>query len=189
MNRSTISAVIVAAAFLTIISTKNEAQAQLPTQVTNTYAAKFICGVQKDGGINDMPDAQPGRYSSKINVHNNTGVLVKFRKKIILLKGGQVAIDPQAKLMHDGLKSDQAMEVVCKNIYEHLHIQFNPPPYIEGFVIFEVLQPFHTTAAPPDPLDVEGIYTYKGDMPGTTGSGVSIAVVVFPAKSNKHPLP
>ena len=50
------------------------AQDVVPTgTVTNTYAAKFICGVQKDPSIIIVPDAQAGHYSTKINVHNNTG--------------------------------------------------------------------------------------------------------------------
>src|SRR5689334_17274542 len=69
------------------------AQAQTGT-VTNTYAAKFICGVQKDPSIIIVPDAQAGHYSSKINVHNNTGIDIKFRKKVIQLKGGQVPTAP-----------------------------------------------------------------------------------------------
>ena len=53
----------------------------IPTYtVTNTYAAKFICGVQPDASIKIVPDAQAGHYSSKINVHNNSGLPIKFRK-------------------------------------------------------------------------------------------------------------
>ncbi|HEY0323693.1 MAG TPA: hypothetical protein VGC66_22250 [Pyrinomonadaceae bacterium] len=165
-------------------------------QVTNTYAAKFICGVQKDTAITAVVDAQAGRYATKINVHNNTGITINFRKKIIQLRGGESATDPQKKLL-EALKPDQAMEVVCLDIYKLLSIPVNnqlPPPYIEGFVILEVYFPtLSDSSIPQDPLDVEGIYTYKGDLPATpttpaSGSGVSIEVVVFPAKSNKHPL-
>jgi hypothetical protein len=200
MKKAPTIVVIVAAAFLTIISTNHVAWAQKnpngvpPAQVTNTYAAKFICGVQKDGAVTSIPEAQAGRYSSKINVHNNTGVTITFRKKIInLTGGGQKKIEP-VRLDPESLRPDWAMEVVCRDIYNHL--QAVPPPgdaprYIEGFVIFEVLQPFHTPTPPPDPLDVEGIYTYRGDIPNNNtvvNNGVSIAVVVYPAKSNIHPL-
>ena len=136
--------------------------------VTNTYAAKFICGVQPDASIKIMPDAQAGHYSSKINVHNNTGLDIKFRKKVIRLKGGQVPTPPAWTKFHS-LKSDWAMEVVCRDIYAHLNIPIYPqvdviPPYIEGFVIFEVVfaNPIPTgTVIPDDPLDIEGIYTYR----------------------------
>jgi len=160
-------------------------------QVTTTYAAKFICGVQQDGGFTSVPETQAGRYSTKVNVHNNTGITIQFRKKIIPLRGGQAPTDPKAKV-YEALKSDQAMEVVCRDIYKHLGIPINsqtPPPYIEGFVILEVYFP-PTVMAPPDPLDVEGVYTYRGDLPvgtaGSTNNGASIAVVVYPAKNNSH---
>jgi hypothetical protein len=160
-------------------------------QSTSTYAAKFVCGVQPDDNIKSMPDAQPGRYSTKINVHNNTGNQIRFRKKIIPLSGGQVPTDPKFKKL-EALTEDQAMEVVCKDIYSHLNIPIKKsiPPYIEGFVILEVYYyPSFEKPSPPDPLDVVGIYTYKGDLPlgaAPKGSGVSIEVVVYPAKNNSH---
>ena len=196
MKKASAVTALVAAAFLAV-SSGREARAQGPVpvpppQVTNTYAAKFICGVQLESAITFVPDAQAGRYATKINVHNNTGVLIRFRKKVIQLRGGQVPTEPQAKLDIESLRPDWAMEVVCRDIYQHLNIPINPqvpPPFIEGFVILEVVQPFHTPAPPPDPLDVVGVYTYRGDLPGTTGgSGASIDVEVYPAKSNKHVL-
>jgi len=163
-------------------------RAQQPPLVTNSYAAKFICGTQGDANINSAPDAQPGRYSTKINVHNNTGIDIKFRKKAIQLKGGQVPTEPAFKRI-EGLPPDWAMEVVCRDIYGHLNIPITPnqpPPYIEGFIIFEVFFPQPLPAnVPDDPLDVEGIYTYSG--PPFT-QGVSIDVTVFPAKRNRYPL-
>jgi hypothetical protein len=180
------------------------AQAQLKTiptdqilpQITNTYAAKFICGVQQDRDITHVLDAQAGRYSTKINVHNNTGVRINFRKKIILLRGGEVPTNPTDNKPLERLDEDQAMEVVCLDIYKLLNIPLvngQIPRYIEGFVILEVYHEPKTLMPPADPLDVEGIYTYRGELPGTpmlspSDSGVSIAVVVFPAKSNGHPL-
>lgn len=80
-------------------------QAQTPPTVTNTYAAKFICGVQQDTNISSAPDAQPGRYSTKTNVHNNTGIDIRFRKKVIQLKGGQVPTEPSFRKI-EGLRPD-----------------------------------------------------------------------------------
>ena len=167
--------------------------APVPTlTVTNTYAAKFICGVQPEASIKVMPDAQAGHYSTKINVHNNTGIDIKFRKKIIPLKGGQVPTPP-AWMKFEGLRSDWALEVVCRDIYNHLGIAIYPqvdviPPYIEGFVIFEVVfsNPL-PTSVPDDPLDIEGIYTYRAEPAGT--DAVSIDVEVFPAKRNRYVIP
>lgn len=165
------------------------AQAQFPT-VTHTYAAKFICGVQRDASLLAVPDAQAGHYSSKINVHNNTGVTIQFRKKVIQLKGGQIPIEPQFK-KNEALRSDWAMEVVCRDIYGHLGIQIPPqvdaiPPYIEGFVIFEVFWPQVPANLPEDPLDVAGIYTYRAEPVGT--DAVSIDITVYPMKRNRYPL-
>ncbi len=179
------SLLIALACVLGLLFAAAPAKAQQPT-VTNNYAAKFICGVVPEVGANAVYDAQPGRYSTKINVHNNTGIDIRFRKKVIQLKGGQQPTPPSFRRI-EGLGPDWAMEVVCRDIYSHLNIVLvpnQPPPYIEGFVILEVIfqQPF-PSPLPLDPLDVEGVYTYYG--PPFT-QGVSIDVEVFPAKSNSH---
>ena len=180
---------LLAAASLLI--TGATAEAQNPATVTDTYAAKFICGVQKDPNIALVPDAQAGNYSTKINVHNNTGITINFRKKVIQLKGGQVPTAPQFRI-DENLGPDWALEVVCRDIYNHLNIPIPPnpnvpyPPYIEGFLIFEVFYQQLPASPPIDPLDVEGIYTYRAEPAGT--DAVSIDVEVFPVKRNKHPL-
>ena len=180
------------ACIIGLLLTSVTVMAQNTGTVTNTYAAKFICGVQKDPSTIIVPDAQAGHYSSKINVHNNTGIGIKFRKKIIRLKGGQVPTAP-AWMKLEGLNPDWAMEVVCRDIYNHLGIPIWPqvdaePPYIEGFVIFEVYFPNPIPANIPfDPLDVEGIYTYRAEPAGT--DAVSIDVVVYPTKSNRYVIP
>lgn len=159
--------------------------------VTNSYAAKVICGVQPNASLKAVPDAQAGHYSTKVNVHNNTGIEIKFRKKIIQLKGGQIPIAP-AFMKFESLKSDYGMEVVCRDIYGHLGIPIPPdadviPPYIEGFVVFEVYFAPLPSSVPVDPLDVEAIYTYRAEPVGT--DAVAIDVVVFPAKSNRYTIP
>jgi hypothetical protein len=177
-----------------LLVTGATAEAQQPPTVTDTYAAKFICGVQRDAALTAVPDAQAGHYSTKINVHNNTGLTITFRKKVIQLKGGQIPIAPQFR-RDEKLDPDWAMEVVCRDIYGHLGIPVPPippppgalpPPYIEGFVIFEVFYQLLPASPPVDPLDVEGIYTYRAEPAGT--DAVSIDVEVFPVKRNKHPL-
>ena len=176
-----------------LLVTAATAEAQAPI-VTDTYAAKFICGVQRDAALTAVPDAQAGHYSTKINVHNNTGLTITFRKKVIQLKGGQIPIAPQFR-RDEKLDPDWAMEVVCRDIYGHLGIPIPPippppnalpPPYIEGFVIFEVFYQPLPASPPVDPLDVEGIYTYRAEPAGT--DAVSIDVEVFPVKRNRHAL-
>jgi hypothetical protein len=183
---------------LVIVGQLAAAQAQAQTQtkrISNTYAARFTCGVQLQSIITADPDVQAGRYSTKIGVHNNTGVTITCRKKIIRLLGSgaptpEMPTDPANQKPLDVLTEDQALEVVCKDIYKILNITPVPPdpwPYINGFVIFEVYGVSGQRVPPPDPLDVEGIYTYKGDLTNNPGAdGISIAVVVYPAKSNGH---
>ncbi len=177
-----------------LLVTSATAEAQNPPTVTDTYAAKFICGVQPNAALVAVPDAQAGHYSTKINVHNNTGLTITFRKKIIQLKGQQIPIAPQFR-RDEKLDPDWAMEVVCRDIYGHLNIAVPPipppanavpPPYIEGFVIFEVFYQVLPAGPPVDPLDIEGIYTYRAEPAGT--DAVSIDVEVFPVKRNRHPL-
>ena len=176
-----------------LLVTGATAKAQQPI-VTDTYAAKFICGVQRDASLLAVPDAQAGHYSTKINVHNNTGITINFRKKVIQLKGGQFPIQPQFR-KDEQLPPNWAMEVVCRDIYRHLNIPVPPipptpndipPPYIEGFVVFEVWYQVFPNPIPIDPLDVEGIYTYRAEPAGT--DAVSIDVEVYPVKRNRHPL-
>lgn len=180
------------AGIFALLVTGATAEAQQPPTVTDTYAAKFICGVQPNAALVAVPDAQAGHYSTKINVHNNTGLTISFRKKVIQLKGGQIPIGPQFR-RDEKLDPDWAMEVVCRDIYSHLNIPVPPipppagalpPPYIEGFVIFEVFYQQLPASPPVDPLDIEGIYTYRAEPAGT--DAVSIDVEVFPVKRNRH---
>jgi hypothetical protein len=157
-------------------------------EVTNTYAANFICGA--DRLITDVDEVQPGRYSTKINVHNNTGTLITFRQKIIQLfqapdDVGETPTRPQARQIN-ALNPDEALEVSCRDIFKLLSIPLPGnalPQHIEGLVIFEVYHSPETPPAPRDPLDVEGVYRYTSLV---SGSGISIQVVVFPPKSNAH---
>lgn len=181
---------------LLLAATTVQAQDPVPSPipiaptVTDTYAAKFICGVQPNAAITAVPDAQAGHYSTKINVHNNTGITIVFRKKVIQLKGGQVPTQPAFR-RDEKLPPNWAMEVVCRDIYSHLNIPVPPvaeviPPYIEGFVVFEVHYTVLPTNLPVDPLDVEGIYTYRAEPAGT--DAVAIDVETFPVKRNRHAL-
>jgi len=177
-----------------------EAQPVVSGRITNTYAAKFVCGVQFDRELDHIREAESGRYSTEIDVHNNSGAQVRFRKKIIALFPdrdhiiGEKPTSPQAKVFHV-LKEGEALAVVCRDIYKLLDLPIQVglvPSYVQGLVIIEVFQPSGAPPPPNDPLDVEGTYTYRGELPVSAGgfpasdSGVSIDVVVYPAKSNGH---
>ena len=176
-----------------------ETQPVVAGEITSTYAAKFICGVQLDRALDHLREAEAGRYSTEIDVYNNSGAPVSFRKKVIALfqdrdRAGEKPTLPQAKVLHV-LNADEALAVVCKDIYKLLDLPIQVglvPSYVQGLVILEVFRPSGAPPQPQDPLDVEGIYTYRGELPVSPGgfpasdSGVSIDVVVYPAKSNGH---
>lgn len=177
------------------------AQPVVSGRITNTYAAKFICGAQFERELDRIREAESGHYATEIDVHNNSGAPISFRRKIIVLFQdrdhiGEAPTPPQAKVLHV-LKEDEALAIVCRDIYKLpiFSVQIGAgviPPYVQGLVIIEVLQPSGAPPPPKDPLDVEGIYTYRGEPPVSGGgvpasdSGVSIDVVVYPAKSNGH---
>jgi hypothetical protein len=161
-----------------------------------SYAAKFVCGVQSDRRLTSQVDAQAGHYSTKINVHNNTGQVVRFRKKFILLQGGEVPTPPTT-IKWEVLQPDEAMEIVCRDI------PFPPPPNAKVLVViaplnegFVIIEPYYQIfdeqpPLPNDPLDVVGVYTYRGELPAggsfpASDSGVSISVVNYPYKPNGH---
>ena len=109
------------------------------------YAAKFICGVS-DGKI-----IAPGSYSTSINVHypdTMTGKVVSFKKRFVVAlpheKPGVVS-----KFVIAQLSSDQAFEVDCADIREHLNAG---PAFVDGFVVIES----------PVELDVVALYTATG---------------------------
>ena len=82
--------------------------------------------MQPNATLADLPETQAGRYSTKINVHNNTGITVTFRQKAIRLRGGEVAIQPSEKKTTEQLRGDWATEVVCRDIYTLIGIQVVP---------------------------------------------------------------
>ena len=161
-----------------------------PPLVTDTYVAKFVCGVAGDTNITHQPDAEAGRYATVVNVFNNTGATVTFRKKAILLTLSEQDTAPGPIKLIETLQDDHALKVTCEDIYYLIgffHHIGQIPPFMEGYVVFEVFSPFGTPPPPPDPFDVNAVYTYRSDLPAPTGgNGVSINVVRFPASRNAH---
>lgn len=162
-------------------------QAQI---ITNSYAAKFVCGVQWRASINAVANAQLGRYSTTISIYNNTGSTINYSRKIIQFRdpkhlGNHVFIE------NSSLGWGLAHKFSCEDVYKDLKITgLQPPPYIEGFMIIEPHFGLFEHAGLKDPFDVVGVYTYRGDVPDNLGRvpnyGVSISVVTYPAKDNIH---
>jgi len=111
------------------------------------YAAKIVCGEQKD--YKNMRLAK-GLYTTTINIHNPN------RSTTLLFKKLALTYPPEGQLPGmiipigvDTLSSDQALKVDCMDIQEKLFPQGFPTPYIEGFIIIQSLAS----------LDVSAVYT------------------------------
>jgi hypothetical protein len=83
------------------------------------YAAKFICGVQKD---REDLRLTPGVYGTEINVHNPNDHTVRFHKKLALTfrpgeqRPGEILRFPE----EDYLRPDQALAVDCNHVRKTL---------------------------------------------------------------------
>lgn len=137
-----------------------------PGEATYQYAAKLICGLQREP---DNMRLARGFYATAINVHNPQEETVTFSKKLALTfppeeqrPGKVMPIDT------DELRADQALEVDCIDIRRKLFPNgFPPPGYIKGFVIIQS----------DGKLDVEAVYsTAKLDRQGeiTEHSGIDV---------------
>jgi hypothetical protein len=111
------------------------------------YAAKVICGLQKD------PEGMRlvrGFYATAINIHNPGEDAVRFSKKLALTfppeeqRPGEIL-----PIGLDTLRPDEALEVDCEDIRRKLFPNGFPESYIKGFVVIQS----------PSSLDVTAVYT------------------------------
>jgi len=139
--------------------------AEQPTETQFSYAAKIVCGLQRDP--KDMRLAR-GFYATTINIHNPGDDAAKFFKKLALSfppeeqKPGKIF-----RISEDTLKPDEALKVDCNDIRRRLFPNGFPTPYIEGFVVIESAQS----------LDVTAVYSTAAlDKDGnvTTHSGIDV---------------
>jgi CARDB len=115
--------------------------------VTFEYAAKFICGLQKDP--EDLRLTR-GLYGTEINVHNPNEHVVGLAKKLALtFPPGDQQPGKILRLGEDRLRPDQALEVDCNHVRRKLFPNGLPGPYITGFIVIE------SQAS----LDVTAVYT------------------------------
>ena len=91
------------------------------------YAAKFVCG-QSAGEV-----VAPGVYFTAINVHNPTNEEVRFRKKIAVALPGEKP-GPVSKFFETKLGPDQALEIDCRDIFQHAATEAE---FLKGFVVIE----------------------------------------------------
>jgi hypothetical protein len=153
------------------------ARAQVAPPFTE-YAAKFTCGTES---VDEPDDVVAGVYATSINIHNpQFNILVRFLKKIVPAPRegiGVVGHPILSQLVQ--LQPDQADRVDCSFILAHLR---PAPPYVEGFVVLEVL-PIGSGATRFQPeLDVVAKYTARP----ATGAVSTQAVVPVVGKSIAH---
>ncbi|MEA3292208.1 MAG: CARDB domain-containing protein [Pseudomonadota bacterium] len=129
------------------------------------YAAKIICGLQKDPKNMQLVR---GFYGTAINIHNPNDGAAKFSKKLALTyppdeqKPGKVIPIARHKL-----GSDEALEVDCMDVSREVFPDGFHSPYLKGFIVIQ-------SSAP---LDVAAVYTVAGlDREGSVTSASSIDV-------------
>ena len=129
------------------------------------YAAKLVCGVQKDP--KSMQLAR-GFYATTINVHNPAEGGVVFTKKLALtVPPGNQRPGKVLPILKDKLGPDEALAVDCDDLAKRYFDGRLPEPYIEGFVVIRS----------PESLDVTGVYsTATLSQEGTAGDHSSVHV-------------
>lgn len=106
------------------------------------YAAKFVCG-KSAGEV-----VARGVYFTAVNVHNPTYEVIRFRKKIAVALPGEKP-GPVSKFFDAKLGPDQALEIDCRDIFEHAETKAD---FLKGFVVIES----------DVELDVVTVYTASG---------------------------
>jgi len=129
------------------------------------YAAKFICGFQRDP--HDLR-LTLGLYGTEVNIHNPNEEVVRLTKKLALtFPPGSQKPGKILRLGEDLLRPDQALAVDCNHVKEKLFPGGLPASYITGFVVIE------STGS----LDVTAVYTTaaldeQGQVTGQRGIDV-----------------
>jgi hypothetical protein len=154
--------------------------AEQPGTADFSYAAKIVCGLQRDP--RDMRLAR-GFYATTINIHNPGDTDAKFFKKLALTfppeeqRPGKVI-----RISQDVLKPDEALKVDCNEIRRRLFPNGFPTPYIEGFVVIESA----------NSLDVTAVYSTAAlDQGGnvTTHSSIDVEQIKERRKGGQRDLP
>jgi CARDB len=147
---------------------------------TFEYAAKFICGLQKDP---EDPRLTRGFYATEINIHNPNETEVKFKKKLALTYPPEAQRPGKIyRISEDVLGPDEALAVDCGDVERRLFPGGLPAPYIIGFIVIES----------PASLDVTAVYTVAAlDRAGrvTNQSGIDVEQIRERRKGGDRELP
>jgi hypothetical protein len=106
------------------------------------YAVKFICGTG-DGRV-----VARGVYFTAINVHNPALGVIALRKKFAVALPSEKS-GPISNFFGTRLRPDEALEIECANIREHLR---STATFVTGFAVIQSRTP----------LDVVAVYTAAG---------------------------
>lgn len=118
--------------------------AEEPPETVFKYAAKLVCGLQKDP---DNTRLAQGFYATAINIHNPNPSRVEFEKKLSLTFPPEAQAPGKVRLIgRDVLDEDQALETDCIDIQRRLFPNGLPRPYIKGFVTVTSKEPLNVTA-------------------------------------------
>lgn len=127
----------------------------------NQYAVKLMCG-----SLQTSKFLPAGDYFTAINIHNPSNLSpVEFYYKIALANPGQAG-QIVGFFRHD-LKPDEALEIDCPEIQQHLNQAGIKEPFMKGFVIIESPLPLELdvvavystthTGAPTETLEIERV--------------------------------
>jgi hypothetical protein len=125
------------------------------------YAAKMVCGLQKDP---DVMQLVRGFYGTAINIHNPGEKSVIFTKKLALTfppreeKPGKII-----RIAKHELGPDEALEVDCDDVRREAFGGQFPESFIKGFIVVE------STGE----LDVTAVYTAAGLDPDSKVTSVT----------------
>jgi hypothetical protein len=147
MNKNSVSGAVIRGILLLLTLAVSSHAQPAPPAPGFEYAAKIICGLQKDP--RDMKLTR-GFYATTINIHNPNEQTVTFIKKLALSypPDGQRP-GPVQVIGRDVLRPDEALKADCTDIQRRFFPNGFPNQYIEGFVVIQS----------PLSLDVTGVYT------------------------------
>ncbi|HZP87573.1 MAG TPA: hypothetical protein VFB54_12210, partial [Burkholderiales bacterium] len=118
-----------------------------PVKLKYEYAAKIVCGVQKD--TKDMRLAR-GFYATSINIRNAAATpTTVFKTLALAYPPVEQAPGKVMDIGTDRLRRGEALKTDCNDIAHRLFPRGLPTPYIEGYVVVQSS----------DHLDVTGVYS------------------------------
>ncbi len=153
-----------------------EPEPKEPASLEFSYAAKMICGRQKDPEDRRLA---PGFYATSVNIHNPNNQPVTFLKRLALtFPPGRQRPGEVLTITEDTLGPHEALQVDCADLEERLFSGSLPAPYIEGFLIIQSpaslgVTAVYTTAPIDEAGNVQGVSSIHVEPVGERRTRVS----------------